>query len=310
MKETDVAAFVQLLGKDKEFVEDQIEDGSLCARVKDYLDSNKFFTKEDFTKYETNTVKEIREAYDKELVAKAKAGELDHALFGVVKGATLEQKEKELAKTYGIESYKNLDDLIAQVIKSKSGETNDEVSKTLQAKVDELKDANLKLQKEKDEAVSSAKDKYKKTFLNSELEKAVSGLPFDLGDKSPEEQKEALANMTDIIKSVFTSKYSLDTDENYEVITVSSPEGILKHDATKDPLGVKDVLISLTQKYGYKLKSPELGGQGGSSSQGSKSLTATTLKELDEKIAKGEIDGWSKDAMEQRQKLIVAGKKE
>ena len=150
MKENDVAAFGKLLGQEKEFVEGQVEDGSLFARVQDYLDSNKFFTKDDFVKYEANTATEIREAYDKELVKKAKAGELDHEVFGVVKGATFEKKEKEIAKTYEIDEYKNLDDLVEKVIKSKSGETNDELSKTLQAKNDELKTANLKLQKEKD----------------------------------------------------------------------------------------------------------------------------------------------------------------
>jgi len=132
VKDTDVAAASKLLGKDKEFVESQINDGSLFARVQDYLNENKFFAKEDFAKYEANTAKEVKEAYDKELVAKAKAGELDHDLFGVVKGATLEQKEKEIAKLYEIADYKNFNDIVEKAIKSKSGETDNDALKELQ----------------------------------------------------------------------------------------------------------------------------------------------------------------------------------
>jgi len=58
------------------------------------------------------------------------------------------------------------------------------------------------------------------------------------------------------------------------------------------------------------MKSPEMGGQGGSSSQSLKTLTPKTIKELDALIAEGKLDGWSKEAMEIRQKLIREGAKE
>jgi len=306
--ENSVTALGQLLGLEPEVVKGALEDDSLVSRINDFKENNRIQKKADFEKFETNLRKETEDAYYQKLINDAKSGDLNGDLYKTIKGMALQMTEKDLAKRYGVENYKNLQDVIDQV-KQSSGGTDDEKVKDLTDKINELKEANLKLEKKAEDAVSEEKRKYKTRFLETELSQAVGTLPFDFDGLGAEEKQAAQNTTKEIISSVFATRYKLGTDDDYSAVTVSDKNGdVVKSEATREPVPVTDVLVKLAKELNMKLKSPEKGGQGGSSSQSSTSTSFASEADLNDAIAAGKIDPYSKEALEARRKFIYASK--
>ena len=305
--ENSVTALSQLLDLEKDVVKGALEDDSLASRIKDFKENNRIQKKEDFTKFEANIKKEARETYYSELVENAKNGELNGDLYKSIKGATLQMAEKEIAKKYGIENYKNLSDVIDQVTKTKSGGTDDEKVKALEDKITELKEANLGLEKKATDAVSEEKRKYKTRYLESKLDTSINDLPFDFNGMNAEEKQTAQKSTKEIIRSVFVNRYDLGTDDDYTGVTVSDKDGnVVKSEATREPIPVADVLVKLAKELNMKMRSPEKGGQGGSSSQSSTSTSFSSLDELDAAVASGKINAYDEETLKERRRLINA----
>jgi len=297
-----VAALSQLLELEKDVVKGALEDDSLVSRITDFTEKNRIQKKDDFEKYEANTKKEARETYYSELVEEAKKGEMNGTLYSAIKGAALQMEEKAIAKKYGIENYKNLNDVIDQVTKSKSGGTD---NKELEDEVSELKQANLKLVKERDDAVSEERRKYKTRYLESKLDTSINDLPFDFDGLSAEEKKAAQKSTMEIVRSVFINRYDLGTDDDYSGVTVSDKDGnVVKSEATREPIPVVDVLAKLAKELNMKMKSPEKGGQGGTSSQSSTNMSYNSIDELDAAIAAGKLKPYDEETLKERRRLI------
>jgi len=256
MKENDVAFFGELLGLDTEAVNGAIEDGSVGEKIKalNLMGADKVETLKE------NLAKDVKTTYFGELVEKAKQGELDPDLYGPIKGAVHEMIEKDLAKTYEVEKG-TLKEMIAKI--SNNGQSNDNAQLT--QKISDLQGINETLVKEKEDAVTAAKADYEGRLLSRDKVETVNSIPFDFSDVDEGELEKATTSRKQILTDVFDARYALSYSEGNTVVKDSKGE-IMKDRVTLAPLPASDVMKSIATELGLKLKSPETGGQGGSSS--------------------------------------------
>ena len=265
MKDNDVAQISEQFGLTKEIVEASVTDGTLGTRIKDSLSKKVIYDPDKFEAFKKNHAAEVVNSYYNDLVEKAKKGDVPQDLYVPIKGATLQQKEREWSKKFNVETYKDIDDLIEQVVKtSANGKTKPEIEQ----QINELKNANLKLKEEKENAVKLVQDEYKGKFLNNEMSITLDQIPFDFTDAKADEIATKKQKVQTILKSVFNQEYKLDTDSQGRTIVLKGSD-VLKNNATLEPLPVKDVLISLAKEFNLKLTSPDIGGQGGTGSRNS-----------------------------------------
>lgn len=256
MKDNDVEFIGTLLSLDTEAVNGALEDGTVGEKIKalnlmgtDQVDTLK-----------ENLSKEVKSTYFSELVEKAKSGELDQELYKPIHGAVLEKAEKDLAKTYNVER-SNLPDMVAKI--SKNGQSND--NEQLVKDIVELREANERLVLEKDEAVTNVKSEYSNKLLSREKADQLNKVPFDFSDVDEDKLEKVKASRRKIINDVFDASYTLADSEGITVVKDKDGK-IVKDPVTLTPLTALNVMKDLAVELGQKLKSPESGGQGGSSS--------------------------------------------
>ncbi len=256
MKENDVAFIGTLLSLDTEAVNSAIEEGTVGEKIKalnlmggDQVDTLK-----------ENLTKDVKSTYFTELVEQAKSGELNQELYKPIHGAVLEKAEKELAKIYGVDRG-NFTDMVAKI--SKNGQSND--NEQLNQTITELREANEKLVLDKDEAVTNVKSEYDHKLLSRDKSDHLNKVPFDFSDVDEAELEKATTSRKQILNDVFDARFSLALSEGLTVIKDKDGK-IQKNSVTLTPLTVSDVMKDLAGELGLKLKSPESGGQGGSSS--------------------------------------------
>lgn len=260
MNEKDVTYFSTLLNLPAEDVEKAIEDGLLGEKL-----SASVMTKDQVEKMKVNYAKEIKSGHISELTEAAKKGELDPDLYKVIKGASYEMLEKDLAKEYGVNDFDGVKDLVAKAIKNNTAKPDDKKLHELTDKIEKLQQANEKLLTEKDEAVQSAKSEYETRLLNREKSDFVKTVPFDFSDVEEKELERIASQRQKIITDVFDARFNLTFDDD-KIIVKSKDGSALTNEATLEPIPVSDVLKNLASELGIKLKSPESGGQGGRSS--------------------------------------------
>jgi len=278
MKENDVAAISEQFGIDKEIVQASIDDGTLGQRIKDAMKNDVRYTKDDFESFKTNYKAEVTNSYFADLVEKAKQGDIPQDLYKPVKGAALQQLEREVAKKYNVESYSDVQDLIDKAVKSSANtKGGDEV---MARQLEELKQANVTLQQERDNAISEVEQKYRRMAIDKDQKALLNSVPFDFTDVDPKNLDAARNNAQRLLKGVFDQEYSLDyTDEGQ--LVVKKGDEIIKNEATRAPLPASDVFIKLAKDYNLKLKSPDNGGQGGKSSAGSSGRKYESVQEFE-----------------------------
>jgi hypothetical protein len=261
MKENDVAFLGTLLGLDAEAVNGAVEDGTIGEKITALGLLNK--TQVDTLK--ENYAKEVKDGHISELIEMAKQGNIPQGLYKPIHGAVLEKTEKALSKQYEITDYDGLEDLVGKAISKNNGQSDDKKLQELESLIEDLKGANKKLVTEKEEAVSDAESKLTTQLMTRDMDDHVSRVPFDFSDVEEDKMDEASKSRTEILKSVFASRYT--TVYNEGKIIVQDKEGnVLKNQATLEPVPVADVLLDVSKSIGLKLISPESGGQGGSSS--------------------------------------------
>jgi len=256
MKENDVEFIGTLLSLEPDAVNSAIEDGTIGDKIKALNLMNG-------TQVETlkeNLTKDVKTNYFGELVEKAKKGELDQDLYKPIHGAVLEMTEKDLAKTYQVERGP-LKDMIAKI--SNNGQSND--TEQLSQKVRDLQEVNERLVLEKTEAVSAAKTEYEGRVLMRDKTDQLNALPLDFSDVDEAELDKVKTSRKQILNDVFDARFKLSFSDDKLVVKNGQGE-IVKNPATLEPLPASDVMGSLARELGLKLKSPESGGQGGSSS--------------------------------------------
>lgn len=257
MKEDDVAYIGGLLGLNADDVNSAVEEGTIGKKMKalnlmgaDQVDALK-----------ENLTKDVKTSYYAEIVEKAKKGELDTDLYGTIKGSVLERLEKDFSKTYNVDR-KPLNDMIAEI--STNGQSND--NEQLVKDLAQLREVNENLVKEKDDAVKAAKADYEGKLLSRDKMENINSIPFDFSDVDEGELEKATTSRKQILTDVFDARFQLSYSDGNTVVKKDGE--IVKNPATLSPLHVSDVMKSLATELGLKLKSPETGGQGGSSSGG------------------------------------------
>jgi hypothetical protein len=128
-----------------------------------------------------------------------------------------------------------------------------------------LQEANKKLVSEKEEAVTTAKRDYEGRLLGRELGDVLKGVPFDLSDVDDKDLEAVRTERAKALEDVFRSRYSMEYKDGQVVVRDSNGDPI-KDEATREPVPVSDVMRKTANVLGFKLKSPESGGQGGKSS--------------------------------------------
>lgn len=267
MKDNDVAFFVEQYGLSKEIVEASIEDGTLSQRIKDAQKNQVFYKNNDeFEAFKTKHAADVTNRYFTDLVTKAKQGDVPQELYAPIKGAALQQFERETAKKFGVDSYNDANDLIDKIIKSSANGNTDE---KLAQQIEELKNRNVELAREKDEAVNTAKSEFNNRLIERDMNELLNTVPFDFSDVKSEEKESRIKKQQTLLRSVFSQEYKLDFDDQQRLVVKKGDE-VVKNQNTYDPVNPKDVFVNLAKEYGMKLTSPDTGGQGGQSSGQSK----------------------------------------
>lgn len=256
MKENDVEFIGTLLNLEPDAVNSAIEEGTIGEKMK----ALNLMRGDQVETLKENLTKDVKTNYFSELVEKAKKGELDQDLYKPIHGAVLEMTEKDLAKTYEVERGP-LKDMIAKI--SNNGQSND--TEQLSQKVRDLQEVNERLVLEKTEAVNDAKNEYKGKILMRDKAEQLKSLPLDFSDVDEAELDKVKTSRKQILNDVFDARFKLDFSDDKLVVKDGKGE-IVKNPTTLEPLPASDVMGSLARELGLKLKSPESGGQGGSSS--------------------------------------------
>lgn len=276
MKENDVAYLSEQYNLTKEIVEASIEDGTLGQRIADaQKDWVIYKTAEDFDSFKTNHKTEIENSYFTDLVDKAKKADIPQELYAPIKGAALQQAERDLGKRLGVEQYTDLNDLVDKALQtSANGDINDE----LQRQVNELKQRNSELAQEKDDALSTAQSEYNAKLLEKLKTEVLNDVPHDFSNVKSEDKKTHTERTKRVLRNVFDAEYKLGYDDKGREAVFKDNE-MLRNPNTYDPVPVLDVFINLAKEIGQKLISPDAGGQGGSSS-GKTTSTYASLEEF------------------------------
>jgi hypothetical protein len=279
MKDSDVAFFSELLNLEADVVKGAFEEGTLGTRVKDAV-----MAKSDVETLKKNLANEVKSAYLDELAEGAKKGEVPQALYKPIHGAVFEKLEKTLSRKHDIADFDNVEDLVEKAISKNKGQSND--TKELDDLIAELKEANKKLVKEKEEAEKRITHDYESKILKRDLNDYINNVPFDFSDVEEADMDKVSSIRKRTLTSVFETTYTPELIDG-KIIVKDKDGDVLKNEATREPIPVSDVLSSLAKEVGLKLISPESGGQGGKSS-GSKS---SLFKSVDDYISYCEDKG-------------------
>ena len=263
MKDNDVSLISEKFGIEKEIVEAAAEEGTLGQRIMDATKDQIVYKKDDFEIFKTNLKAETVNSYYAELVEKAKKADIPQELYAPIKGAAYQQLERDISKKTDITDYKDVSDLIDKVITSaKTKGVNPDAEKV----INDLKQANLALKEEKENAVKLVTDEFNNKFLNKEKQSLLNSIPFDFTDVKQDELENKRSKTQTLLKSVFDAEYKLGYNDKNSVIVMDKEGKVLTNPATLEPLPAQDVLVNLAKEYNLKLTSPDSGGQGGTSS--------------------------------------------
>jgi len=261
MNEKDVAFFGTLLNETEDNVKTFAEEGTLGEKVK----ALGLMTKPEVDTFKTNYAKEVKDSYLAELAEMARRGEVPQDLYKPIHGAVLEKNEKTLSKKYGITDFDSFEDLVEKAVSKNKGQSDDTKLQELEALNAELKEINKNLAKEKDEAEVRIKGEYESKIMSRDMSDHIARIPFDFTDVDEDKMDEARKSRQEILASVFASRYKTKYDDG-KIIVNDQDGNPIRNPNTLEPIPVSDVLRSVAKDVGMKLKSPEAGGQGGSSS--------------------------------------------
>ncbi len=227
------------------------EEGSFDSIFEAYDKENQTFSNSDLTKKLDNYA---REAIDK---LGADGQQLPSNIYNLAKGNAFEKKEKQWAKKHGITQWDGIDDLQEKILaQSNSGKADDENL----AEIKRLKKLVLDTEKEKEDAVNTARSEFDRELAQRDVNLALSLIDID-------EEGEKLENQKEILKAVVKGAL---TFERIDGKTVAFKNGDMIKNKVGDPMELSEVLVPLAEKY-VNVKSVPEGGRGASS-------TSTTNK--------------------------------
>ena len=240
MKQEDVVALAALLNYTAEDVKTAVDNGGISELINGFLPTVKIMPEKDFATYSENLKRQAISELDKT--------KLPRDVYEYVKGSVLEKTERELAKKHGItENFNGVDDLVEQIIKTKTKAVPDDESKLLKQRI-------VDLEKEWSEKLATASKGFEEKFIDTELGRVISELPI-------EAEGEKLTNQQRIVRAMLKESFTFSLDEGVPVV-MKDGKPIL--DSKLDPVPIKDVVYQFAKDY-VNLR-PEQGGRGSSSS--------------------------------------------
>ena len=238
MKQEDVTALAALLNLTAEDVK-AAEEGGLSELINQFLPTVKIMPVKDFDTFTENLKRQAITELDKT--------KLPREVFEYVKGSVLEQKEKSLAKQYGVTDYQNFDNLVEEIIKTKMKTPPDVDTQKLKDRIVELEDQH------KTELASVAKT-FDNRFIDMELNRAIDELPIEAeGDK--------LKNQQEVVRAMVKARHAFAVD-NDKILTLRDGKPVT--DTKLDPVPLREVVYMVAKDY-VNLR-PEQGGRGDKSS--------------------------------------------
>ncbi len=292
MEKIDVEFFGTLLNTKTEDVEQAITDGTLGEKVK----ALKLMNEADVTTMKANFAKEVKEKHISELVKSAKGGNIDKDLYDVIKGGVIQKTERTLSKEHGITEFDGINDLVLKAISKNKGHTDDTKIQELDQKVLDLQGRNTQLVDDKDKAVDDANKKADDRVLSRDKRDLVNAVPFDLSDVDQNDLEKITGQRRQIVESVFDARYVLSFEG--ENVVVKDKEGKIQKDPnTYEPIAPLDVIKLIPVELGIKIKSPDTGGQGGSSSGSNGSAPFKNQAEFNQYCEDNKIHPTSKEGI-------------
>jgi len=292
MNEKDSAYFGTLLNITPEDVEKSVTDGTLSEKVAalNLMDSQQVET------LKTNLAKQVKTEHIQELVNGVSKGDTDKTLYDAIKKSALSKLERKLADKHKIEKFEGFDDLVSQAVDKNKGLTDDTRVQELETKISDLQGINKNLVKEKDTAVDEANTKADSRVLDRDKRDMVNGIPFDFSDVDAANLQTISGQRKQIAESVWDSKYTL-AFEGESVVAKDKQGNVIKDPATLEPVPPAELMNKIPVELGIKIKVPETGGQGGSSSGGQGSARFATIQEFGDYIDKHGIKSTSPEGI-------------
>jgi len=293
MEKNDVEFFGSLLNAKPEEVEQYASEGKLGEKIK----SLNLMNSGEVETLKANLTKQVKEDHINELAEEAKGGNIDKTLYGIIKGSVIEKTERNLAKEHGIDSYDGLNDLVSKAISKNKGHTDDTKIQELTTKITSLQEINQNLVTEKDTAVGEAKKEYETKILTRDKKDMINRIPFDFSDVDQDDLDKITGQRKQIVESVFDARYNLIFKDD-KVVAQDKEGNVVINPATLEPVPVLDVMQKIPVELGIKIKSPESGGQGGSSSGGSGTAQFKSIEEFGAYCEQHKILPTSKEGVE------------
>ncbi len=254
MNEKLIVGLSDLFKQDKDIVIKTLEnkegDDSLLNTWKEGLVIK---PKTEYDSYIENLVNETKQNYLSEIKEKAKKKELDQELYGFFKGNVTEEIERKLSKAFDISDYENFEDLTNKIKSKKIEDTK------LKTDFEELQKINKKLVEDKDNAIKKAEEKFNNELISRDKISSIASIKLDYADEAIEKQRK-------LLQAQIESQYKFGRVDGKTVV-LDMNGNIVKDKNTLSPLSISDVAINVAKDFDFKLKSPETGGQGGTSSE-------------------------------------------
>lgn len=262
-----IVALAGLLKQDQQVIEDALlkEDGD-DSIIKGFTTKYNPLAADELSRLIENSNKKY---FDERLTeADFDINHVPKKLSDKIYGAAYEAKEKKIAKEYGIEHYKNFDDLLKQVTQQSGGNGTDQATKQ---QIETLKANIQKLEKEKEDDINDLKKSYDSEFISRDFDSALASIPFDYEGAALEKQKK-------LLKSEFFTEYGMERKGNVTVVLNKENKPMVNN--LGDPESIANVVKKLASDYEFKIKEKDQGGRGAESSQTTVSLKGKTFDEV------------------------------
>ena len=248
--EKNVKTLASLFNVDETTVKDAVEkDGGLVTLVDNFKEKNQIFNLEQFSKLKDN--------FRKEVLGNLSEDDIPKEFKARAVGWKLESLENEIKEEYGFDGdHKGLKDLVKNIVEQ--AKTTKDDSEVIEENK-KLKDQIKTVLNEKAEAVKAVKDNFDKQLITHDFNEAIDNTGLDYEDGV------ALEKQKELLKIAFNGKYKLQRKDDTTIVV--GEDGKVVSDMTLDPLGLNTVIPNFAKEYGFKLKEPDSGGQGGGSSK-------------------------------------------
>lgn len=249
-----VEALAALLNQPVETIKTALEaEGGLVDRITAFKQDYAVLNRAD----KETLVKNAKEEGKTELLADFKPELLQKKDINRIVAWKLEDIENDIKARYNFDGeFRGLNELVDKIVKTKSGNNNGSPDQDVE--IQKLKQQIVTLTSEKDEALEKMRKENDDFVVRTEFERGMSGLDLDY-------EQEAVDKQRKLLRDSFNSTYEVKRKEGkLFVYEKGKDEPML--DEKRDPLPLNTIINRHATDYGFKIKRPESGGQGGSSS--------------------------------------------